>query len=128
MMNYTDFGKQLLETNDLDPIYVILSYSNLTPVEKKRWLLAYWFFYHAGVSSMIASAPGHTYYDVMREAAKTHPRGTERRHFRADVAGPVIDYLELTGHPEEIVDWIASDGDFGNITRRVQSIPQCGPG
>jgi hypothetical protein len=126
MMNYTDFGTQLIETNDLDPIYTMLAHSDLTSEEKKRWVLAYWFFYHAGVSSMIAFKTGAEYYKAMR-AALTHPRGTERRYFRADVGGPVIDYLEMVGHPEEIVDWIASDGDFGNITRRVQAIPQCGP-
>src|SRR5689334_9165626 len=74
------FGNDLLDTLDLDPVYVALHRARLDRATLKRWLLAYLCFYHGGVASRLASAK-----DFHLEARKAHdekwPRGRERRHF-----------------------------------------------
>src|SRR5690349_13751657 len=58
-----DFGRQLLTSQDLDPIYVALDVMDLDPVILRRWLLAYWCCYDAGVSCYIADRPDPSTYD-----------------------------------------------------------------
>lgn len=94
-----DFGRQLIESQDLDPVYVLLYfcpeiYRDQETLE--RWLLAYWCFYHVGTASWIASGD---YWDRMYAAAgsKEYPRCPERRHFRGQNAIKSVTYLEHRG-------------------------------
>lgn len=87
-----EFGKHLLLTGDLDPIYIVLWNMNLSTPELARWLLAYWCFYHAGVACYMAEQEGTKFWEKMSLAAVNvqspmgdilrWPRGKERRHFR----------------------------------------------
>jgi len=87
-----EFGKRLLGSLDLDPIYVALVGMELTPEELGRWLLAYWCCYDAGVSSFIADAgdPGEFWgrMELMAANEVASPlggrwrRAAERRHWR----------------------------------------------
>lgn len=99
MRNYTklsieEFGRHLLESGDLDPIYIALCRMKLDPVTLNRWLLAYWCCYDAGVACWLAAAetPA-SYWERMQCVARnedTEPppiggrwkRGHERRHWR----------------------------------------------
>jgi hypothetical protein len=92
------FGRKLLRTNDLDPVYVVLQEANLEPPKLRRWLLAYWCFYHCGTASFISSDK-RTFWLRMRAAAesKTFPRCNERRHFRGDLSIKSVDWLENKG-------------------------------
>lgn len=97
-----DFGKHLIQTGDLDPIYLALHELSLPVEQKHRWLLAYWCFYHAGFASWLSEKEGLDYWDGFLTAAINHPehpapsgrgdvnggwpRGKERRHFRGQQA------------------------------------------
>jgi hypothetical protein len=96
-LNVVDFGTQLVESNDLDPIYVMLWDAHLPLGKLRRWLLSYWCFYHAGTASWIVDQAD--YWAAMRTAAadKVSPRGTERRHFRGAMAKDSIADLARYG-------------------------------
>lgn len=93
-----DFGKQLLDAGDLDPVYVVVHEAGLSRSDLQRWLLAYWGFYHSGTASFIASAPdGDEGYWVRFETAarsKEFPRSSERRHFRGNNAINSVAFLK----------------------------------
>lgn len=106
-----EFGKQLIRTKDLDPVYVVLQHAQLPPRKLQRWLLAYWCFYHAGTASWIAhGADG--YWERMELAAgsSNYPRCPERRHFRGRAA-------------RESVEWLKGEG----VDRLFQSLRTAGP-
>jgi hypothetical protein len=105
-LNVYDFGRELLKTNDLDPVYVAVHEARLEPDLLKAWLLAYWCFYHVGTASVIAESykvgvfrTEANYFKAMREAAgsKEWPRSSERRHFRAANALKSVAFLEGKG-------------------------------
>lgn len=91
------FGKQLLETNDLDPTYVVLHEAKLDKLTLHHFLLAYWCFYHFGTASWIVDQP--SYWTAMRTAAasKDWPRSSERRHFRGEQARKSVEWLTSQG-------------------------------
>lgn len=89
------FGRALLETNDLDPVYVVLWNTEWDrPDDQYRWLLAYWAFYHVGTASVIAEAET-GYWGRMMAAAmsKEFPRSSERRHYRGQQAVTSVQWL-----------------------------------
>lgn len=104
-----DFGKHLLDSGDLDPIYKALYELNLPMVQRQRWLLAYFCFYNAGLASFLSEQGGDQYWTTFRVAAanlaatpapiggQPHngnwPRGKERRHFRGAQATKATDEL-----------------------------------
>jgi hypothetical protein len=86
------FGRALLDSLDLDPIYVMLARSGLDRPALARWCLAYWCYYHAGVASRVADAPD--FWGAMARADREKwPRGAERRHFRGAAAAAALDAL-----------------------------------
>lgn len=118
------FGKLLLNTGDLDPVYIMLWKAKLTPKRLKRWIMAYSMFYHAGVASLLSNYRGKEFW---RKAAKLAlpesktPRGSERRHFRGKAAQKSIAYFAkqypkgpeqaigyLVGHSKGTVDGVVS--------------------
>lgn len=97
-MDCFTFGEKLLSTNDIDPVYVLLWEAEFSNKKMKRWLLAYWCFYHVGTASWIADDPKF-YWSRFRKAAesKEYPRCPERRHFRAKNATNSVAYLKSVG-------------------------------
>lgn len=95
------FGKALLETEDLDPVYIMLweglDRDLLSKSRLKRFLCSYSMFYHVGVSSKLSYYRGRDFWENAAELAlpesKT-PRGTERRHFRGDTCLKAINQFE----------------------------------
>lgn len=86
-----EFGRELIQTEDLDPVYVAIVKTDMANETKYRLLLAYWCFYHLGVSAFLAEQDGEdVFWRLMNMAAVNPdgkwPRGTERRHFRGDLA------------------------------------------
>lgn len=84
------FGKHLLETGDLDPIYYI-GKLELDTRQLKRWLVAYWCFYSAGLASYASESTDAEFWAVLDMAARNvapaphggrWERGHERRHCR----------------------------------------------
>jgi hypothetical protein len=123
------FGAQLLDTGDLDPVYIALHEANLNSSLRKRILLAYTCLYHLGCAAAIGSAPD--FWKALMTAAKSRewPRGTERRHWRGENSISCVEYLQTNfKHPESVVDyWADGTLSFGAVSDRVQSIPQYGP-
>lgn len=98
-----DFGRELLRTRDLDPVYVILQGASFEPVLLRRYLVAYWCFYHMGTAAWIADSPKELgevgYWNRMMAAAgsKDYPRCSERRHFRGGQAIKSVTWLKGQG-------------------------------
>ena len=94
-LNIIAFGKELIRTEDLDPIYTMLWRAELDPIKLYRWLLGYFFFYHAGVASKLSDCHSQSFFREALHLAKKSktPRGTERRHFRGASAIASIKFL-----------------------------------
>lgn len=137
------FGRHLITTGDLDPVYIALSEFDDTDL-LNRWLVAYWCFYHAGAASYLAEKTGKEFWEAMMVAAKNEepaptggrwPRGHERRHFRGKAAtgatkllwgkyfdkpeGMVMELLEPTHGKNKV--------DFLDISNAAQTWPLFGP-
>lgn len=144
------FGRHLITTGDLDPIYNGLvgavAAGAYTQPQLFRWLIAYWCYYHAGVASYMSEFEGQEFWSRMMVAAENEqespaggrwPRGHERRHFRALNATKSIFHLIKTwgAFPEDMVQYIAApetEGQTGPlpfkvVSKRVQEHVGFGP-
>jgi hypothetical protein len=111
-----EFGEILLTTKDLDPIYVLLLNSGLDSDTIKRWMLSYWCFYDAGVSSYLSQYEGDTFWYHFEIAAHNEQktplggrwaRGKERRHWRgstAHISSAML--IDNYGKPEDVVNYL----------------------
>jgi hypothetical protein len=114
-----DFGTALLDTEDLDPVYLALSRVDWPPATLRRWLLGYWAFYHAGTASWLAEAPDAAGFwarattaarnDELSPCGSRWPRGAERRHMRGTAAVRCVESLRkrYPDHPEVMADYCA---------------------
>lgn len=120
-----EFGKQLILTEDLDPVYTALHRlgDHLSQNQKKRWLVAYWCIYHCGLASYLSEFEGDAFWDALFEAATSkkecpvgglYPRGHERRHFRGKLATESVRDLRAAypGNPEAMVDFVSDANRF----------------
>jgi hypothetical protein len=142
------FGRYLLTTGDLDPVYQALAGAvragDFSASQLKRWLIAYWSFYHCGVASFASEFEGFDFWSVLMTAAKNEqetpvggrwPRGHERRHFRAKLAIDSVEglMLDYSNAPETMVDLItflepgAERLPFKTVSNRVQQHRGFGP-
>lgn len=135
------FGRHLLKSGDLDPIYIALFRAKFPTDYLYRWLIAYWCFYSAGVACYLADFTGLSFWHQMGIAARNEeptpfgerwPRGHERRHFRAKIA--VDGVLGLQGRwlhsPERMVEYVAGNGSprsFRDVSKRAQEHKGFGP-
>lgn len=149
-LNIEAFGAQLLQSRDLDPIYVALHKQFVGPAgsipQLKRWMVAYWCFYHAGQASYISEAEGAEFWSRMRECARNEAlspigerwqRGHERRHFRGDAASKAVRTMmgRYLDGPEALVDMILGPEPacgyqplrFSEVSERAQDLPLFGP-
>lgn len=124
------FGMELIETEDLDPMYVSLWKSELRGRKLRRWLLAYFFSYHAGVASKIADAK-EFWPEVWKFQNEKWPRGTERRHFRGKASEKAIKWFENQyDRPEDAIKLLETfdDDTFVNLKEYLQgNWPLFGP-
>jgi hypothetical protein len=118
---WQDFGEDLITSYDLDPIYPMAAKGVTDYKQLKRWCLAYWCYYHAGVSSLISEAHPKDFYEVMRDGVDQNwPRGMERRYFYGDLAWNTIAGLERFGPPEKVVDAMTLHHDFHSANKAIQ--------
>jgi hypothetical protein len=129
-----NFGRKLIESQDLDPVYTAIHGAGLDYDTCARLLLAYSCLYHVGASVTIGQHQGTDYWDALMVAAVNEglkwPRGSERRHWRGQQALQTVTYLRQTyTYPEGVVDHWAAGGDnsFEAVTDRVKEIPRYGP-
>src|SRR5437660_412143 len=113
-----EFGKALLDTEDLDPVYVMLWKAEIEPNRLRRWLLAYWMFYHSGVASKLSYYEKQDFFlraSLYAKSSSHTPRGTERRHFRGKACLNCIDWFsEKYKSPEQAIDHLLSKA-HGNV-------------
>jgi hypothetical protein len=122
------FGEQLIETEDLDPVYVLLYRSGLSPTRLSRWMLGYWWFYSAGTASWIYDQA--SFYDAAMRAAssKEFQRGAERRHFRGTAATDTVLWFQRAfPDPAKAVDYLSRFNTFGAMKQAVLEWPLFGP-
>lgn len=143
------FGRHLLESGDLDPVYIVLHEMQMPEEQLHRWLIAYWCFYDCGVASYLSEF-SLTYWDVMMEAAinttptpigTRWPRGKERRHFRGQQGIDAMQELmqKYPNNPTDMVKRIVDGGDpsywelangkliFNHVSERVKTHRGFGP-
>jgi hypothetical protein len=116
-----DFGKILLNSNDLDPVYVALhklhSNGDLKINHLNRWLLAYILCYHVGAACWLSERRNASFWDVLFIAAINNeespvggrwPRSHERRHWRGQFAVDVVQRLKerYGGNPEDFITYL----------------------
>ena len=128
------FGRDLITTQDLDPVYTAIHGAGLPYDMRARLLLAYSCLYHLGASVTIAQRQGADYWDGLMVAAVNDghkwPRASERRHWRGQQALHTVTYLRNKyRYPEDVVGYWATGGDasFTAVTDRVKEIPIFGP-
>lgn len=108
------FGRHLIESGDLDPVYIALPKAITTVGQRNRWLMAYWCFYHCGVASYLSEHEGAEFLRLMMEVAHNEtrsplggrwPRASERRHARGQSAIDMVSFLRKTygTEPEQMV-------------------------
>ena len=132
------FGEALLRTGDLDPVYIGLK--ALSGSLLKRWLVAYWCFYHCGAASYIAERTSSAFWKLMLQAAQNlgpspctarWPRSAERRHFRGmDAVHSIQALAGRYPQPERFVDYLAEAGVlllFTEVKARVEEHVLFGP-
>jgi hypothetical protein len=128
-----EFGKQLIETEDLDPVYCYLNSAKdaWDGAWLERWLLTYSMFYHSGVAELSAQLKGHEYWDFIKsgipnEAGGGFPRSEERRHFRGHTAQEAIKQMSEY-EPKAIVDSWYVEPTFQGVIKNVQRLKFYGP-
>lgn len=117
-LSVTEFGRQLIFTRDLDPMYVPLTSAGLPLAQLKRWMVACVCLYSFGEASWISEHGGGEFWDCLSEAAvNSSPspigerwrRGKERRHWRGGVAlRTMTDLRSRYRTPEDMVDSLTS--------------------
>jgi hypothetical protein len=127
MIDYITFGRNLLDTYDLDPLYVILADINMPERMLKRFLLAYWIFYSAGVAAKVAESKD--FFGTLIQGDIDHwPRGHERRHLRGNNFKNCMTNLMLYhAKPETLVDCMTYGKNFQSIAVEVQKFCGFGP-
>ena len=134
-----EFGRHLITTGDLDPVYCALHDWEPDEDYLARWLLAYWCFYHCGSASYLSEQLGDDYWDAMMVAAVNEqpapnggrwPRGSERRHFRGKQGIAAIQDLRkrYPAGPQEMIDALREAApSFKSVTDRAASHRGFGP-
>jgi hypothetical protein len=131
-LSIEEFGTRLIETGDLDPVYVGLVGACVEENQFGRLLLAYWFFYSLGASCWLSEQ--RDFWEWMEKAAANclpplgfmrWPRGVERRHFRGAKAVSAIRQLS-NASPEKRIESLKSR-DAKGVISQVRTWPQCGP-
>jgi hypothetical protein len=140
------FGTHLLESGDLDPVYIALTKMEWpNEGQMSRWLIAYWCLYHCGAASYLSERPGPEFWKGLMAAAKNDeaapaggrwPRGHERRHFRGAAATTAVKKLwgKYLERPEQLVDDLMAPHQtltgkmpFEVVSKRAQELPLFGP-
>lgn len=120
-LDFIPFGKQLIQSGDLDPVYLALNSVSFSKEQRLRWIVAYCAFYHCSVACWLSELKGAEFWHYLKIAAENKvsspikerwPRGHERRHFRGEQALAAInDWENRYGtHPEHMMKYIVGSG------------------
>lgn len=145
------FGRALLTTGDLDPVYTALYHTKMFEAQAARLLIAYWCLYHLGAAAALSEFSDKKFWDALMRAAENEfppgitrdgapifvrwPRGAERRHFRGQNATNAVAWLRgnYRDATDAVLGMLGGDPkrtdtfDFKSIARSVQKHPGFGP-
>lgn len=124
-LDVIEFGRRLIVSDDLDPLYVALWNAGLDRETLCRWLVAYWCYYHAGLCCWICDQ--RDFFGTLLRVAEggtDYPRGTERRHFRGDLAITSVKQLkEDFKSAYDLIEWLGYGGPTASgIVKRVKQL------
>lgn len=126
-----EFGRDLIATQDLDPVYTAIHGAELGSKPRAGLFVAYTCLYHLGAAATLALCSD--LWQGLHEAALNEglywPRGSERRHWRGANALKTVEYLQAWGaSPEQVVQyWGTCKPAFNEVAQRVREIPAYGP-
>jgi hypothetical protein len=130
------FAQHLIETGDLDPVYVALHGARLPEDQLCRWLLAYMYFYHVGAASRLSERSGVSFWIACLTAARNErqspvggrwPRSSERRHFRGEKCVNAVESMQRSEpEPEGWVRALKTCATEEDVMRRVKLWPMFG--
>ncbi len=150
LLDIYNFGDRLIATGDLDPVYNAIVGTIIERGQLARILIAYWCFYHLGVSAWMSQwEVDRDFWHFMERAADNSmwrrpcdmpttpqfdptpqfdrwPRGTERRHFRGAKSLASVQALAKTS-PEAILDRLAEERMAGDVVTFLEGFPMFGP-
>lgn len=145
-LSIEEFGRHLITSGDLDPVYIALHKCAMQDTKLSRWLIAYWCMYHVGAACWLAEQSGPAFWDALEVAARNEqpaptggrwPRGSERRHWRGGQALASVAFLRARAKgPHELISELISEPpveEFGvpftfhRISQRVQQWRAFGP-
>jgi len=129
------FGRELIVSGDLDPVYNAIVNSGWDMETRCRWMVAYWCFYHSGFACYAAERKGAHFWSLLAVAAENEqqsplygrwPRGSERRHFRGKAGIAAIDHLSgLYKDPVDMVRFCAGPEKrkvmFEHVNKRAKT-------
>lgn len=136
------FGQHLLDSNDLDPVYVALATmreeGRVSDKRLARWLVSYWMWYDCGVASWQCEVDGKAFWARLYEAARNEEptpfggrwrRASERRHMRGEQAVAAVNHLRerYEDHPHRMVEQLKQPGDAGRVINAAKSHRGFGP-
>ena len=119
-----EFGRQLVESRDLDPLYVLLWEAKLPRPQLCKWLTIYFCTYHVGVASIGSEENEWDFLDKVANGGTIYPRGSERRHWRGHTATNSAKYLrDHFAAAETLIDWLGQAGPrASSIMKRVKTL------
>ena len=136
------FGRHLITSGDLDPVYIALPKAITDVDQRARWMVAYWCYYHCGVASFMSEYEGEAFWKAMMVAAENvkaapnggrWPRGSERRHARGMAGIRMVASLQAQfgNKPEQMVhlihDYIGDGIDFPKLAKYTNGFVLFGP-
>src|SRR5690242_11544179 len=142
------FGRALLASGDLDPVYVALARARPDSQTLAQLLVAYWCLYHLGAAAYLAERSPLQFWRALEAAARNDgslrcpvdarwPRGAERRHWRGQQAINSVKSLRdlALDDAEGWLRYLAEGGTCGQpqgsgvqqVIRRVREVTGFGP-
>lgn len=133
------FARDLITTQDLDPVYSALWGARrvLPAMTRDRLLVAYFCLYHLGAAAKLAEESKNDEWfcaklqDAAANAGNVWPRGSERRHWRGQQAvasaEDVMRNVEEAAGVTHFLDYLAAPGTFQGVTKRVREVRGFGP-
>lgn len=121
-----EFGRRLIVSGDLDPVYIALVEAQWDQAQLAKWLIAYWCFYSTGVACYASEQPTAKFWKVLETAAENEqetpvggrwPRGHERRHARGEQGKRMVSGLRCRykDNPEGMINTICSGSHMAAV-------------
>lgn len=128
---WQDFARVTIQSNDLDPSYVFLWNAKRDKGDEwaARFIIHYLLFYDLGGAVRAAELTSDaTFWKYVRRGYDDFRRGTERRHFRADLGMKCVANMSDKGTPTQLWDAMYETNYTGLTQVFKKSFVNCGFG